>query len=255
MTIKRLFTVLYTVIILVVFALVGLVLALQSVLQKVEASQANRYYSYLLADELRQSSDDLTHMVRTYTQTGDPRWEQMYNDIAAIRNGEKPRPQGYDRIYWDFVAASGKKPTPDGEKVALRTLMEQAGFTAEELARLDESAAKSDALIVLETKAMNAVKGLYPDENGNYTVQGEPDQALAQSLVFSQDYYNEKALIMRPLNDFFDMIDARTQSAIQVYQKQAATLVWVIIANALLLVVLSVFAFFTIHKRVSAPLE
>ena len=31
-----------------------------------------RQQSFLLADELRQSSDDLTRMVRTYVVTGDP---------------------------------------------------------------------------------------------------------------------------------------------------------------------------------------
>jgi methyl-accepting chemotaxis protein len=39
-----------------------------------EASDA-RYRSYLLADELRQSSDDLTRLARTYVVTGDARYE------------------------------------------------------------------------------------------------------------------------------------------------------------------------------------
>ena len=33
--------------------------------QKVAAAQQSRYESYLLADELRQSSDDLTRLART----------------------------------------------------------------------------------------------------------------------------------------------------------------------------------------------
>src|SRR5262249_42689470 len=65
----------------------------------------NRYQSYLLAGELRQSSDDLTRLGRTYVVTGDKSYKQQYMDILAIRNGEKPRPQAYNRIYWDFVAA------------------------------------------------------------------------------------------------------------------------------------------------------
>ena len=31
-----------------------------------------KYKSYLLADNFRQSSDDLTRLVRTYAETGDP---------------------------------------------------------------------------------------------------------------------------------------------------------------------------------------
>ena len=38
-------------------------------------AQANesRYASYLLADEMRQSSDDLTRLARTYVVSGDPK--------------------------------------------------------------------------------------------------------------------------------------------------------------------------------------
>ena len=39
-------------------------------------SQVERYSSYLLADELRQSSDDLTRLARTYVMTGDDKYEK-----------------------------------------------------------------------------------------------------------------------------------------------------------------------------------
>ncbi|HUR22741.1 MAG TPA: hypothetical protein VMZ73_02610, partial [Acidimicrobiales bacterium] len=41
----------------------------------VERQHQARYESFLLADELRQTSDDLTRMARTYVQTGDPKFE------------------------------------------------------------------------------------------------------------------------------------------------------------------------------------
>ena len=91
--------------------------------------QEQRYQSYLLAAQLRQSSDDLTRMARTYVVTGDSQYEKMYWDILAIRNGEKPRPQYYDRIYWDLVLTYGEKPRPDDEAIPLQALMKKAGFT------------------------------------------------------------------------------------------------------------------------------
>ena len=86
-------------------------------------ANAKRYQSYLLADMLRQSSDDLTRLARTYVLTGDSRYEQQYWDILAIRNGEKPMPQAYERIYWDFVAAGETQPRPNGRQVPLLDLM------------------------------------------------------------------------------------------------------------------------------------
>ncbi len=72
-----------------------------------------RYASFLAADELRQSSDDLTRMARAYVVTGDPKFEQYYWDILAIRNGEKETPLQYERSYWDLVMGDpGFEPTP-----------------------------------------------------------------------------------------------------------------------------------------------
>jgi len=95
-----------------------------------------RYDSYLLADELRQSSDDLTRLGRTYVVTANPEFESEYLRILDIRNGKAPRPQAYHRIYWDFVAAGQTKPRPDGETISLQALMEQAGFSKAEFAKL-----------------------------------------------------------------------------------------------------------------------
>lgn len=102
-------------------------------------SQENRYQSYLLADELRQSSDNLTRLARTYVVTNDIKYEQMYNDILDIRNGKKPRPQSYERIYWDFISNDGKKTRPDGNTIVLQDLMKQQGFTDEEFAKLKQA--------------------------------------------------------------------------------------------------------------------
>ena len=75
--------------------------------------QEERYAAYLLADELRQSSDDLTRLARTYVVSGGaPEYERQYNEILDIRDGRKPRPQEYHRIYWDFVAAGQPQPQP-----------------------------------------------------------------------------------------------------------------------------------------------
>ncbi len=172
---------------------------------------SQRYQSFLLADELRQSSDDLTRLGRSYAVTGNPAYEQQYNDILDIRNGKKPRPQAYWRIYWDFVAAGEAKPRPDDKAVPLQDLMKQAGFTEQEFGKLKEAQARSDGLVKLEVEAMNAVKGLYRDERGDYKKEGEPDLELARRLVHSAEYHAAKAQIMKPVDEFFVLLDERTQ--------------------------------------------
>ncbi len=94
--------------------LVGVLLAVVAVLgatqwrlnqanDAVARAYQNRYTSYLLADELRQSSDDLTRLVRTYVNTGDARWEQQYKEVVDIRAGKQARPAGYEGITGTFA--------------------------------------------------------------------------------------------------------------------------------------------------------
>jgi two-component system, sensor histidine kinase and response regulator len=75
--------------------------------QELEHFQEKRHASFLAADELRQSSDDLTRMARAYVDTGNPKFERMYWEILAIRNGEKERPLHYERSYCAPVRTIG----------------------------------------------------------------------------------------------------------------------------------------------------
>ena len=206
------FGVIITVVILNLAALLG-VISVQDEL--IEASE-KRYQSYMLADELRQSSDDLTRLARTYSVTGDSRYVDQYNAILDIRNGKAPRPMDYERIYWDFVAVNNQKPRPDSnETIALTKKMEELGFTKAEFDMLKESEARSNHLVDIETRAMNAVAGRFMDENGRYSVIGQPDAILAINLTHSKEYHAEKAKIMEPIDKFFVMLKKRTADEVQ----------------------------------------
>src|SRR5215470_19696327 len=93
----------------------------QAVKTEADIAQAEvqRYRSYQLADELRQSSDDLTRMARLYAVTGEARYRDYFGRILAIRDGQVPRPLDYGNIYWDSVMASGKPPRRDDKPAAL----------------------------------------------------------------------------------------------------------------------------------------
>lgn len=191
-----------------------------------EAAHLRQYNSYLLADELRQSSDDLTRLARTYVVTGDPAYEAQYMDILAIRNGEKERPADYHRIYWDFAAAGRPVSPGSGVTRALEDLMRDEGFTGEEFELLAEAKANSDGLVALEVRAMNAVKGRYADSAGNYTVKGEPDMKLARDLVHSRQYHQFKADIMAPIHEFLGSPEKRISgqiTALKASYEQART--------------------------------
>ena len=177
-------------------------------------AHVTRYNSYLLADELRQSSDDLTRMARSYVVSDDKRWLSQYQELLDIRNGSKPRPNQYEKIYWDFRAADVATSKGMGPSISLDDLMQQAGFTEREFALLHAAEKESNDLVKLETKAMNMVQGLYDDGNGRYTVHGEPDKEQARYLLHGPEYYAIKARIMKPVDEFLTVLDTRTSSAV-----------------------------------------
>lgn len=247
----------------VVFAMIGVGIAITtaSIVQlselehKVESLSEIRYESYHAADELRQSSDDLTRLGRTYVVTGDDKYEKMYMDILDIRNGKKPRPELYHGIYWDLVLQYGQKPKPDGATIALQQRMKDLGFTDEEFSLLKEAQANSDALVNMEVKAMNAVKGLFPDASGNYTVRGEPDINMAVQLLHSQEYHSEKAKIMQPIDRFFQKLEVRTQQQFEQMLGEVYKLVYVVNIAMFFVAFAAVVGYLVVHRKIVRPVD
>jgi len=218
--------------------------------ENLNMSRDVQFQSYLLADELRQSSDDLTRLGRAYVATGNPEFEREYLAILDIRNGKIPRPVEYNRIYWDFVAATGEKPRPDGETISLQDLMKNEGFTDAEFAKLTEAQKNSDGLVVAETVAMNAVKGLFDDGKGNFTVQKAPDREMALKLVFDETYHKNKASIMKPIDDFYILFQKRTAEDVTTFQQRSNYLLWGIIAVIFLMIGMFVLTYAILQRQV-----
>jgi methyl-accepting chemotaxis protein len=219
-----------------------------------EASNA-RYRSYLLADELRQSSDDLTRLARTYVVTGDERYEQQYLDILAIRNGTKPRPEHYERIYWDLVAGGVPVPPSSGQSVPLQQLMRQAGFSDQEFAKLKEAQDVSDALVKTEVVAMNAVKGLFDDGHGGFTRKADPNPEFARTIMHDAAYHQNKARIMVPLNDFLRLLDERTGAAVEASHQATSTAMTAAIALMVVSLVLTTTALYMVYRYIMRNLN
>ena len=254
-SIKFLFGGALAIIAVLVVLLGGAVHRLEKASEAVTHANEARYSSYLLADELRQSSDDLTRLVRTYTVTGDPKWAAQYQEVLDIRNGVQPRPNGYEKIYWDFRAADMAASKGTGPAVALADLMKRAGFSAAELGKLDDAAALSNALVKTEVVAMDLVKR-HLEASANGTAQeGDTDLASARAMVHDAQYHANKAKIMQPVDEFLVLLDQRTQGAIA--NAQARKMRWFYVTAVLSFCLLGtlVLVFWYVYQQVNASLR
>jgi two-component system sensor histidine kinase/response regulator len=200
-----------------------LVFALYAMLEKdVDRANDMRYQSTLLADELRQSSDDLTRMARTYVITSNASYKKHYQDILDIRDGRKPRPAGYQRIYWDLVLGEGLQPSQENaQSIALLKLMQDAGFTDEEFKKLALAKANSDQLSSTEFEAFQLMEETGPAAQASHE--------KARAMMHDERYHAAKAAIMKPINEFYGLMERRTNDAVQEAQTKATMLRIVVI--------------------------
>lgn len=180
----------------------------------IDAVNTQRFESNKLADTLRQSSDDLTRMVRTYILTGNPLYKQHYQEILDIRNGVKPRPDHYNDIYWDLVLSDDKRPVSSNQKaIPLLDKMREAGYTPQEFAKLSEAEKHSEELTKIEFDAMKIVESTTPTTDEN--------RHIAFTMLHDAQYHQAKYSIMKPISDAYIMINQRTQEAVFNAEKMA----------------------------------
>ncbi|MEI6336234.1 MAG: PAS domain S-box protein [Methylococcaceae bacterium] len=198
--------------------------------KQIDRANDLRYQAYLLVDELRQSSDDLTRMARSYVVTGDPVYKANYQAILDIRDGKKPRPVGYQAVYWDLVLKGQIPDVGSGSAIPLLELMREAGFSVEEFSKLAEAKAHSDELTATEFEAMRLAETTGP--------QAEANRAKARLMLYGDQYHQYKAAIMQPINEFYQLMEKRTLNALQATIDQAMLLRYVFVVLGLMLMLM-----------------
>ncbi|WP_394757527.1 GAF domain-containing protein [Rhodoferax sp.] len=216
--------------------------------KRIDRAHELRYRSQQLASELRQSSDVLTRMARTFVLTGNPVYRQYYRDILAIRDGRIPRPLNYDSIYWDLVTADGAPPQPDrGAPVALQALLQQAGFAEDELLKLAQAQARAEQLTRLEFTAMALL-----DDPG----EGLPERRnQANEMLHDRAYHQAKADIVRPLAELHELMARRTGQAVQQAEQTATWLRGLFVALALALLLALWHSIKVLRGMLGAPVD
>lgn len=235
----------------------GLLIALSSqvlaTLDDIIKAERQKHNSLQLANELFQSSEDLTKMARSYVTTGDSNYERFFFEILDIRNGTRPRPMNYFNNYW--VVNSLMTHQELGGPISLADLMRREGFSEQELDLLQQSQNISDTLVNLEKQAFAAMRGLYDDGNGNFTVSRAPDRDFAMDLLFGERYKAEKAKIMLPIAEFMQVLEHRTQTRLRNLQAKFQQQMILILALLCIGLFIAVCAAFYMRRNILHPLD
>jgi hypothetical protein len=205
---------------------------------------------YIIADEFRQGSDDLTKMIRMYVLTGQKKYLDRYNETLAIREGLAPTPIDYYEVYWDLVLDDDKRPRPFGETLSLTKKIEQADMSRKEKDLLFKALAESKELAdTQEEEAIYAMQGEFKNAAGVYSVKAAPNPDLAKELVAGDSYMKKKAGIMEQLQVFYHQLDDQTKFQMDHLGKKHKG---VIFASIALLVCIAFGMAFFLHKALKS---
>ncbi len=234
------------------------ILKIQQAYNNVTIVQEHRQRAMLLANDLRQETEQLTQLVRAYTSTGQTNYLTYYYDILAIRQGEKPQPENYiSGAYWD-MAVAGKIPyriPQNGERHSLVDRMRSLKFSNEEIKALNTVFAETESMKQIEQIAFAATQGLYDPIKKDFVSDGKPNLDFASELVHSQKYNELKADLSISVIDLITLVDKRTNSAVKNAANDLERWIFVTFGSVLFTFVMVLAAFQVIRRRVLKPIE
>ncbi len=248
---------------------------LENSLSKISQVQERRFHSIQLSSELLQSSNNLTNLARLFVETNDKKFKDYFYQVLNIRSGKAPRPQNYQRAFWDFVLSGETNLLQSStyKKVSMEKLMEKYNLSSEEIEYLWKAQKLSDKLTQIETQAFQAIEaapnngdltstedvpntgdlaGTKTEANKNSKSQERTlsGHSLAKKLLHNQEYFQAKADIMRPIEAFHQHIDQRTQRELRAVQYEAQLYLILALISTGVLFALLLILFFVVYRKV-----
>lgn len=236
-SIKTRFVVQSTAIILMMMCLIGMIVMVRISINDILHTHEKTSVCQLLANELRQSSEDLSNNSRMFVVSGGNEiYSNEYDDILAWRSGRAPRPSNL---------AENLFP---GETINMMDLLKRVGFTEEELITVETSLALSDGLGKTETQAMESVRLGKIVSGPQLAIPGESVEEFALRILTNDSYNAITHQIIRPLDTLNANITQRMAEESRVLDRNMfiyQTIMFVIT----LLVVAQIIVFVTFLSR------
>jgi signal transduction histidine kinase/CheY-like chemotaxis protein/HPt (histidine-containing phosphotransfer) domain-containing protein len=215
-------------------------------------AENRRTESFLIADSMRQSSNDLTNMVRLFVSTGEPGYRDYYDEILAIRAGTAPRPRDYDSSFWDRVLASGRGFVRYGPPQSLTAQMRAARFAPAEFRALQASLDASNGLAEVERAVIARVAARVEEGvDARYAADVRADY----ERLTDRRYLESKGQIMRAIRRFVDLVDARTLREVRAARANVRAVGIVQIGILAAIVLVGVVALQALRRLVLRPLD
>ncbi|MBR2361830.1 MAG: HAMP domain-containing protein [Spirochaetaceae bacterium] len=234
-----------SVIIFMMLVLVCMIVMVRITINDILENQEKANVCQLLANEVRQSSEDLTNACRMYIVSGgDTIHSNEYNDIVGWRSGTAPRPTNLsDELF-------------PGETISLIDLLERSGFIKEELDVVETALILSDNLARTELQAMESVRVGHIVDGPQRAIPGETVQDFAIRIVTSDSYNSVSRQVLHPLDVLIaDIAKRMTEEAHQMDRKMFLYQTIMFVAAMLVMVLILIFVVFLRNSLLNPILQ
>ena len=243
MSLRMSFTLQFTSICVMMALLLMILFFVRGAQQKLEKEQEKANVCQLLANELMQSSEDLTNACRMYVVSGGKSiyWDN-YQYILDWRNGVKPRPENLP---------ANMHPN---EIIDMVTLLSTSGFTRDELDLVENALEDSNELAALEIQAMESIRQGKIISGSEIPLPQESVQEFAMRIVTSDVYQVISDKILNPLENLVIEITERMAQESHLLNKRVDIYEILMLAIALLVVASVVFFSISVRRSMLTPI-
>lgn len=251
MSIKGIFRSVFGTILISLVLLAFLAVSLAHRQEELNSTQIRRVEALRLVQEMRDSRDYLMQFARGYVLSGNERYFELYESLAGIWDGKRPRPVYLDETYWDVLADGGNTRVRLRPAISFATLVEDAGFSREEQIRINEILRLSLEMTQLEAVAFR-----------DYTRSKDPTAEIKNQTVdrpieyLTGDRYNQIRLNLKQnYARIFSAINDRANSEINAIGTRNWYLLYSILGIMLALTIVVLGAYRMILARVIVPIS
>ena len=242
-SIKVKFTVQTTIISLLMVALVVMIVLVRMSINEILESQSRNSLCQLLANELKQSSEDLSNNSRMYViSNGNETYYREYNDIVAWRSGLAPRPSHLAENLFPGVT------------IHMLNLLESVGFTEDELSTVETSLIVSESLARTEHQAMASIRMGEIVDGPQVAIPGESVRDFALRILTSDSYNSISRQIINPLDTLNANITQRMTEEYKVLDRNMFIYQTIMFAITVLVVVMIVIFVAFLRRSLLTPI-
>ncbi|MDQ9171682.1 EAL domain-containing protein [Oxalobacteraceae bacterium R-40] len=174
----------------------------------IDQAHSKRTQSLLLAVEFQQTSEQLTNLARAYVISGTPEYKEKYRELVEIQDGSRPRPASSYQLYEGLALSENQNSRrSQPPSISILALAMQIGVTKEEFSKLRKAKEKLDYLTDIEYTAMELVESADLPFGASHL--------KAREMLFDKTYLQTKSEVIRPIYEFYRMVDERTLKTVQ----------------------------------------